>query len=178
MVKILGGKRLNAQRGFIMPLMGYGFIAAGVVILALGIAVKIQSARLDSVQENLARVKGEYASFQIEVKRIGEAAEAKRKDVEAKDKQAKEKADESLKNSQSQLAAARNELRNTRTRAGGGLVPQAAAGAQRPDRAVFDRAELDRALSRFEEDLEGLIGEGAEAVIKLNAARKWNQERN
>ena len=69
------------ERGFFLPALpiaAWGAIAAGVVIVGLGIALKIQSTRLDSV-------KAEYATFRanIEAAKKVHDAEDKRKESES-----------------------------------------------------------------------------------------------
>lgn len=48
------------QRGF-LPITGYAALAAGAVILALGIALKVQSARLEASEANLEACTVRYA---------------------------------------------------------------------------------------------------------------------
>lgn len=62
---------MRRQRGFLhLPMMAWGAIAAGVVILGLGVALKVQSARLESCQadrvklEAQARVLGAWIAEQ------------------------------------------------------------------------------------------------------------------
>ena len=160
------------QRGFFtLPIMGWAAVAAGVVILALGIAVKVQTARLDAV-------KAEYATFKAEVKVLGDAAIAAAKVREAEDKQRKENAD--AQNAKSRrdldgLYAAYRSLRDQRAR--GSLLPEAAPDAASPGRITFERGGFDRALSGFDTGVTGLLSEGDAAIADLNTARAWAQGR-
>ena len=137
------------QRGFItLPIMGWAAIAAGVVIVALGIAVKVQTSRLDAV-------KAEYAQFKGGIEALGKAAELAAKAKEAADKENKEKADAQNAKTKADLAgvyAAYRSLRDQRAR--GSLLPEAAPGSASPDRITFDRAGFDSALSGFERALQ------------------------
>ena len=67
----------NQERGFISGIALYGVIAAVAVAGALGIALKIQSTRLEASQANLARVEAEYGAFKAEAARLGKVAQEK-----------------------------------------------------------------------------------------------------
>ena len=70
------------QRGFIaLPLMWWGAIAAGAVILGLSIAVKVQTARFDASQQELATERGHFAVFKETTRKAGEAQEAKNRET-------------------------------------------------------------------------------------------------
>jgi hypothetical protein len=181
-VNILGTKRLSAQNtrqgGFAIPLFAWAALGAGAVILALGIALKVQSSRLETAQTKLAEVKGQYAAFKGETKRLGDAAEKRRKDVEAKDRADKEKADAENKDLRRELDARRKQLRDRANSPGGSVVPSAPASAESPDRICFDRKELTGALQRFVDGVAELVGEGAQTVIDLDTAKNWAQKRD
>lgn len=156
------------QRGFItLPLMGWAVIAAGVVILGLGIALKVQTSRLDALRT-------EYAEFKAGVKALGEAAIVSAKAKEAADQAKKEKSDAANAKTKRDLAglyAAYGSLRDQRAR--GSLLPEAAPGSSSPDRITFDRAGFDSALSGFDKGVTGLLAEGDGAITDLNTARSW-----
>jgi len=67
----------NQERGFIATPALYGLIGAIAVAGALGIALTIQSSRLDAVKANLARVEAEYGAFKAEAARLGKVAQEK-----------------------------------------------------------------------------------------------------
>lgn len=156
------------QRGFIqLSVMAWAAIAAGVVIVALGIAVKVQTSRLDSV-------KAEYAQFKATTEAIGKAAELAKKKQEADDKERKGKADAENAKTKRDLAGlydAYRSLRDQRSRSG--FVPQAAPGSASPATASFDRGALDNALRGFDKGVAGLLREGDEAIVDLNSAKEW-----
>lgn len=64
------------NRGFIaLPIMGWAAIGAGAVILALGVAVKVQTARLDSAKAETEAVQAEYEGFKVQVAALGKTAQ-------------------------------------------------------------------------------------------------------
>ena len=68
---------MRADRGFIaIPLAGYAAIAAGAVILSLGIALKVQSARLDAAKAETEACKTRYAETLDLVRKQNKAVEA------------------------------------------------------------------------------------------------------
>lgn len=156
------------SRGFIaLPIWGYAALGAAVVIAGLGIALKVQTSRLDAV-------KAEYAGFVAQVKAIGEAAEKAAKLKEAEDKKRKETADAQLTRSRRELAAlgdAYRSLRDNRSRSGYLSAP--ASGASSPARACFDRAELERTLGQIDAVGSGIAAEGDQARIGLDSAKEW-----
>lgn len=162
------------QRGFIqLPLMGWAALAAGVVILALSVALKVQSSRLESEQQAHVATQAKFAGFVAETKRLGDEAKAKA-DAQAKaDKQAKEKTDASYKSDLANLADAYRRLRDSRAGAGGSILPAPEAGSRSPERASFNRAELDLALRNFDTGVAGIVEEGDKARIGLDAAKRW-----
>jgi len=73
------------QRGFVqLGVMAYAAIAAGVVILGLSVAVKVQTARLDATQQELATERGHFAVFKEATRTLGEAQLARNKETVAK----------------------------------------------------------------------------------------------
>ena len=153
------------ERGFIqLSVMAWGAIAAGAVIVALGISLKVQTSRLDSCKEA-------HAVFVATTKALGDAQNERAKAQELADRQRKESADAQAKRTLDSLRATVAKLRAER--AGGSFVPAAASGAASPARACFDRAELERALGDLDKGAQGLVDEGSEAVSGLNAAKAW-----
>lgn len=55
------------------------------------------------------------------------------------------------------------------------LLPAPSATAPSAATIAFDRAELDAALTRFVERVEGIAAEGEKARIGLDEARRWAQ---
>ena len=164
------------QQGFItLPIMGWAAIAAGVVIVGLGIAVKVQTSRLDAV-------KAEYAQFKGGVQAIGEAAKIATAAREAADKDKKERADAENLRAKRDLAGVYSAYRSLRDqRARGSVLPEAAPGSTGAATACFDRSALDRGMA----DADGVLQQGAEkillrgdaAIVDLNTAKSWAQGR-
>lgn len=158
------------QRGFIaLPMMAWAAIGAAVVIAGLGVALKVQTSRLDAVR-------AEYAAFRAQVEALGEAAKREAARIEAADKDRKGKADAENAKTKRDLAGlytAYGKLRDSRS--GSGILPAAAPGAASPATAAFDRAALDRALSGFDRGVTGLLAEGDAAIADLDTARRWAQ---
>ena len=90
----------------------------------------------------------------------------------AQAKKDKEKADENHKRV---VARLQFDVKRLRDNPPSSFLPPAPAGSTSPERASFNRAELDRALRSFEEGIEGLIAEGDDSRIGLDTAKRWAQ---
>ena len=131
-------------------------------------AWKVQGWRLDAVQAR-------YDSFVAQTRIIGEQAQ---KDAKAKaetDQRTKERFDAEQK----KLVAANTALakRLLDTRSGGSYLPAASPGASHPDRACFNRTELDGAIRHLDVGVSGIVEKGNAARIGLDTARVWAQGR-
>lgn len=158
---------LKSAKGFItMQICGYVCIGLGVAMLALGAYAKIQSSRLEAV-------KAEYASFQLQVKILGEEAERKTKAQEAKDKVKQEKANAELKKVRADNVDLSKRLHDAR--ADIGFLSRPGSGAPSPERACFNYTELERTLQHLDAGVSRLIAEGAAAIDSLNVAKAWAQ---
>lgn len=160
------------SRGFIsLPVWGYAALGAAVVIAGLGVALKVQTSRLDAV-------KAEYAGFVAQVEALGEAAKKAAKLKEAEDKKRKEIADAQLTRSRIELAALGDAYRSLREqRARSGFLSTAAPSSADPGRACLDRAELERTLERIDAVGSGIAQEGDQARIGLDSAKEWARNR-
>ena len=143
-------------------LIAYAAVAA--LVVGLGVAVKVQTSRLDAA-------KTEYATFKAEVKATGEAAQKLADAQKAADKVKKENTDAKHKRAVADLSADLARLRDER--ANSHLLPPAAPNSRSPEIAAFDRPLLERALSGFVEGTANLIAEGSAATVDLNAAKEW-----
>lgn len=153
------------QRGFIdLPAMAWGAIAAGVVIVGLGAAVKFQSYRLETC-------KTAFETFKAQVVAQGELAAKAAKATEIANQKAKEQADAKTKRLLADNADLAKRLRDAR--ANSNIVPPAAPGSSRPNRATFDRAKLERALQFLDAGVSDLIAEGDGYRLKLSTASEW-----
>ena len=160
---------MNKQRGFAL----YAAIGALVVISILGIALKVQTSRLEAVKK-------EYAAFQAQVKALGDLAEAKNRAKEKEDKALKEKIDHENKTLRTNLAITSKRLRDS---AGSGGVPQIPAPAGSAGEATINLAIANRALSDYftaarqlNSAVAGLVIEGAEAAADLDSAKAWARQ--
>lgn len=142
--------------------------AAALVIAGLGVAVKVQTSRLEACQEN-------HAAFVADVRARGEEQERRAAEQAAADRKAKERSDAEAKRLRADNDRLADRLRDERARSG--YVPAAPAGARRPDLACFDRAELERALGQLDAGVSRIAREGDAARIDLDVARRWAAER-
>jgi hypothetical protein len=157
------------QRGFIqLTLFGWVVVAAAIAFAGLTAAVTVQTKRL-------AWCKQEHAVFVGKTEALGKQAEADAAVRKLKDMKNKERTDEEVTRRTAALNATIAGLRNERAR--GSFVPAAPAASGSPDRAAFDRAELERAIRGLDQGVQGLVDEGSAAVIKLDESRRWAQER-
>jgi septal ring factor EnvC (AmiA/AmiB activator) len=153
---------IKSTRGFIqLSFLGWAAVGAFLLILGLSIALKVQSARLEAVQ-------AEYGAFKTEVKRLGEEQEKKTKETIARDIKEKERRDADYK---SRIARLERDNKRLRDSSGKSDFPAPASGSPNPDRATFDRAELNRALQRFTGGVAELVIEGAKAVEGLDSLK-------
>lgn len=144
---------------------------AGIAFVA-GIAVgavpawKYQQARLDAVQ-------AKYDGFVATTKVIGEQAAKDAKKVEAADKLKKEKSDAEFKVVSAANVALARKLREARSHSN--YLPPAAATSSSPERACFQRTELESAIGRLDTGVSGIAEKGDAARIGLDTAKGWAQ---
>jgi len=134
---------------------------AGILALAVGVYVA-----------HCEKVKSNHANFVAELRQQAQDQERRNKERADQEKNAKEQADEDTKRNLDQLHATVARLRNA-ARSNPSLVPTASSCAGDTSTAAFDRIELDRALRNFTEGVSVLIGEGEQATIELNGAKRW-----
>lgn len=159
------------------PLMLYGALGVGVVVLGLGIAVKVQSARLESAKAETVAVQGQFDAFVAQAKVIGEQQEAKTKAEDLANRKRQEAANAENLKTRTALIIALDSLRKSTPDPRSRSLPSAPAGSARPDLACFDRAEYQRedgvALEKLFAGARSLADEGTAATIDLNTARSW-----
>ena len=156
---------MRRSRGFLTPSL-YAALGAAVLILALGGLAWVQTSRLDALRK-------EYAEFKGGVEALGRAAKTEADRKTAADRTKKEQADAERAKERAGFISTIAGLRAER--AGRSFVPAAASGSSSPDRAAFDRAELERALRDFDTSVQGIADEGSKAVIDLDTAKRWAQ---
>lgn len=153
-----------------------GAIALAVVFIGMGIAIKVQTARLHASER-------EFEAFAAKVEAIGRAQIAINKLKYQTDLALKGKLDYENKTLRGNLADAARRVRDALSRGGG--VPQIPAGPGSAPVAQIDRAGLNDALRVHVEtvrgilaDTGGLVEEGAAAVIDLNTGKAWITEQS
>jgi len=152
------------QKGFIFPSL-YIYLGLGLIVLTLGIAVKVQSARLEAC-------KAEHQAFVSETERLGKEAQLKVKQVEQENKLKKEKADESLR----KLRIANDDLtKRVRENTRGNFVSSGETSTGKPDLACFQTEALDESIRNFASGVSGIIEQGQSAVTDLNVSKEWAQ---
>lgn len=117
--------------------------------------------------------KAELASFTAEVAALGRAAEQDASDAIKEALANKERTNAQNSALRRSNAALARSLRNER--ASRSILPPAAPTAKRPDRATFDRAELERAIRQLDAGVSGLVEQGDAARIDLDSAKAWAQ---
>ena len=149
------------QRGFLTLYLALGALA---VIVVMGIAIKVQTSRLEAANTK-------YEVFVAQTKALGEIAEKKAKEKEAIDIKRKQEADRENVTNRARIADLSKRLRDERSRSG--ILPPAPSGSPSSQTAAFDRTLLERALQQLDESISGLIGEGDQAITDLNTAKTW-----
>lgn len=151
--------------GFAIPWL-YGIAGLLVITVGMGIAVKVQSARLNTEKEAHAVTRAQLKAFKAETERIGKEAEARVK--QAFEKQ--ERITGEVKNSYEKRLAALNakyrRLRDDRASTGGGAVP-AVPDASRP---VDDAARDTRLLE--------VLRYAEEQTAKLVELQEWVRQQS
>ena len=119
-----------------------------------------------------------FAAYRGGVEALGKAQEERTRDRIALDKARKETADAQLVATTTAWAAA---IDRVRREAGpvAGVVPPAPADAVRPDRACFDREELERGIRDSMEELRAatrrVVEKGDQTRLRLDSALRWAQ---
>ena len=146
--------------------MTYVVGVATAIILALVAAVSVQTSRLDAESAR-------FSAFQAEVDALGREAASRAKKRDSDNLRAMEVADAKAKSLLADNAVLGKRLRDAR--AGGGYVPAPAPGAPStdPGRVCFDRSELESAIGRLDAGVQGLIGQGDAAKLRLSAGAEW-----
>lgn len=149
-----------------LPPTAYAALGAVLVIGGLGVALKVQTSRLDAV-------KAEYAAFVAQTKAIGEAAEKAAKLKEAADLKRKEDADAETARVRRDLAGVYDAYKRLRDSPSRRTFSEAGGTAASPARACLDAAAANRALQAFDAGVAGLLEEGDRAIVDINTARRW-----
>lgn len=150
---------MRQQRGFTL----YIALAALLAFSGMGIALKVQSSRLEAC-------KLEYASFQEQVRARGVAAKKEADRIDQENAKRKEKSDAERK----RMVIANADLaRRLRDSASESSLPRPAADTGIPETACFKRADLDAAIRGFTLSVSGIVTQGDSAVTDLDLAKRW-----
>ena len=115
------------------------------------------------------------AKFEATTEALGKAAQTAKAAREKQDKLNKEKTDAETKRSLDRLRTDNQRLRDERARIR--FVPETASAAGSLDRACFYRPGLESAIRVFTQEVQGIVEQCGETVIKLDAAKDWAQLR-
>lgn len=135
-------------------------------------ALAILLAGMTGYMKGCSDEKERGAAYKAAVKSVGDAQEARTKERILLDKQRKKEADNENRKLHADLDVA---TKRVRERARGSYVPPAAPGAKRPELAAFDRAELDRTIREFTQEVAGFIEQGDQARLDLDTVKRWAQ---
>lgn len=152
-----------------LPPTAYAALGAVLVIGGLGVALKVQTSRLDAA-------KAEFAAFVAQTKAIGEAAEKAAKLKEAEDRKRKEDADAETARMRRDLAGVYDAYKRLRDSPSRRTFSEASGTAGSPARACLDAAAANRALQAFDAGVAGLLEEGDRAIVDINTARRWAKQ--
>lgn len=128
----------------------------------------------DGEKENTHKVQGEFDTFVTKTEAEGKEAKRVSDAKEALYKLNKEKADAENLRTITELRDSVARMRLARAR--GSYLPAAPADSQSPENITFDRAELERAIRRLDERVQGLIEQGDEKRINLDTAIRWGAQ--
>lgn len=139
------------------------YIGAGGLVLALALALFVQTERLD-------RTRTAFTTYKASVVALGEQAQRDAEAQAAKDRLNKDAADAAYERLKRDHVAA---VKRMRQQPGSGAVPPAPAGSLRPELACYDRPIFERAYGDLVAGVRVLADEGTEATVGLNTARNW-----
>ena len=118
-----------------------------------------------------------FAEFRAQVEVVGKAQEKRTLERTAFYKKVTKESDNEYKKRFVNLNGRIDSLtKRLRTQPGGSVLPPVATNAPSPERACFDRPQLDRALRDFTAETAGLVGEGDKVRLKLDTAIQWNRD--
>lgn len=155
------------RAGGFIPLPLAGALAAGAIILVMGIGLKIQTSRLHAVQD-------EFSAFKTKTKAEGDAAkvDAKRQ-MDERTSASKQREQENAKryaDLDARYADARRRLRD-RDPGGGEAKPlSAAAGIAH---CPGGQADIAGGLDRLEGGILALLERGDRAITRTETCRAW-----
>jgi hypothetical protein len=142
--------------GFIaLPIWGWAAIGGAVALLGLGVAVKVQTSRLDAAKAEITRITGEFEAFKVEVSRIGKEAQAKAAAEKSRQASVSQQRESSYEKRIADLASAYQRLCSESDSCSGRL-PAVPDPARSPDAATRDK-QLRDVLQHADEQTARLI---------------------
>lgn len=155
----------NRQRGIITL---YVVIGVFLLVAGMGVALKVQTSRLASCEQ-------ESAAFKAKIRAEVEAAIAEAKRITDENNARKAEYDKKIIKLRADNAALAGRLRDS---AGQSSLPAAPFAAGKPDSAAcFNRGQLDSAIRAFTAGTAAIATECQSAVDELNNAREWAARR-
>lgn len=155
----------NRQRGIITL---YVVIGVFLLVAGMGVALKVQTSRLASCEQ-------ESAAFKAKIRAEVEAAIAEAKRITDENNARKAEYDKKIIKLRADNAALAGRLRDS---AGQSSLPAAPFAAGKPDAAAcFNRGQLDSAIRAFTAGTAAIATECQSAVDELNNAREWAARR-
>jgi hypothetical protein len=154
------------QRGFVLPALpiwAWGAIGSFVVISGLGLAVKVQTSRLDAAKAEIAKVQADYDAFKGEVERFGREAKARADAERERHAKVNRERESSYEKRIAALNDAYRRLRQQSDTRGGAMFPI-------PNAPVCPDGSADR------EQLLAVLRSADENTAKLIELQQWIHE--
>lgn len=141
-----------------------GMLVAGIIGTLFGgfLGWNMQSAQIEKAETKLTNIAIE-----------GARAQKNAMFWEKKSEEIKKVSDEKYEND---MGILRRDIERLRLTARGHILPSASPTARSPEKACLDRAEFEQAFGRLVEELQGIVTEGDEGIVGLNAAKVWARE--
>lgn len=175
---------MRHQTGFIqLPLAAWGAIAAGVLILGMGVALTVQNARLASCKQS-------FEAFKVQVRVLGEAAKAK---AEAENKRladlVKQLEGEYAKSELDLGSANAANLKLRHDNARSRRVSRPTETTVLPGHACYDGTKLQQAvrdfdrgvsdeIRRLDKDISELLNQSDKDTLRLKMSQDWAKKLN
>ena len=112
-----------------------------------------------------------FTTYRAQVEQAGRDQAAQSKATDERNRKLKEESDAQRKTLLAVNADLSRKLLNARS--SGGYLPKASATASNPDRACFDRNQLDATIRFFDAGVQSLITEGDNSRIGIEVAKDW-----
>lgn len=128
--------------------------------------------------------KARHSAFVAETKAVGLVQERQGKEQHAADEQRKKGADSEIDIARKHIYYYADELRKSAKNTRGSLLPTAPSSAGSTEGICFDSTQLTAAMGRYSEEMGSIRREatelviyGAKAVVDLDGAKNWAQDK-